>query len=112
MNERRYDLDFLRVFAIILLHFFHSAMPFVAEWGWHIKNPQLSNLLMEVNFFLSRWRMPLLFFISGVGTTFVLSRMSAGNYTIQRLKRLLVPLVFGIFIIVPPQVYMERIFFG
>ena len=112
MQERRYDLDCLRVFAIILLHFFHSAMPFISEWSWHIKNPQLSNLLLECNYFLSRWRMPLLFVISGVGTTFVISRISGAQFAIQRLKRLLVPLFFGIIIIVPPQVYFERIFNG
>lgn len=112
MQERRYDLDWLRVFAIILLHFFHSAMPFVVEWGWHIKNPQVSNLLMECNFFLSRWRMPLLFFISGIGTTYVLAKATAGQYAWQRFKRLFVPLVFGILVIVPPQVYMERMLNG
>ena len=110
MQDRRYDLDWLRVFAIILLHFFHSAMPFVAEWGWHIKNAEVSTLLMECSYFLSRWRMPLLFFISGVGTTFVLAKCSTGQFTLQRAKRLLVPLAFGMLVIVPPQVYFERTF--
>lgn len=112
MNERRYDLDWLRVIAILLLHFFHAAMPFVAEWDWHIKNKETSNLFLEVNYFLSRWRMPLLFFISGVGTVFVLNALSVKQYIRQRTKRLLVPLIFGMLIIVPPQVYMERIFKG
>jgi len=110
INERRYDLDWLRVIAILLLHFFHAAMPFVSEWDWHIKNKETSNLFLEFNYFLSRWRMPLLFFISGVGTVFVLNTISVGQYIRQRSKRLLMPLIFGMLVIVPPQVYMERLF--
>lgn len=112
MVERRYDLDWLRVLAILLLHLFHCTMPFTAEWDWHIKNEDTSNLMMEYSYFVSRWRMPILFFISGVGTVFVLRRMAAKDYVLQRSKRLLVPLLFGMLVIVPPQVYMERIFKG
>lgn len=112
MNERRYDLDWLRVIAILLLHLFHCAMPFISEWDWHLKNKETSNLVLECNYFLSRWRMPLLFFISGVGSVFVLNQLSVRNYIWQRTKRLLVPLVFGMLVIVPPQVYFERIFKG
>jgi hypothetical protein len=39
-NEREtrcYDLDWLRVLAVILLLFFHSARPFDTN-GWHIKD--------------------------------------------------------------------------
>jgi len=112
MKERRYDLDWLRVIAILLLHLFHSAMPFVAEWDWHIKNQETSNLVLECNYFLSRWRMPLLFFISGVGTIFVLNQLTVAQYLWQRTKRLVVPLLFGMLVIVPPQIYFERIFKG
>lgn len=112
MNTRRYDLDWLRIIAILLLHLFHSAMPFVSEWGWHIKNPETSNLFLEFNYFLSKWRMPILFFISGIGTVFVLNQFNAGHYVLQRAKRLLVPLLFGMLVVVPPQIYFERIFSG
>lgn len=112
MQERRYDLDWLRVIAIVLLHFFHAAMPFATDSEWHLKNNETSNLMMECNYFLSKWRMPLLFFISGIGTVFVLNQYSAKQYIRQRIKRLLVPLAFGMLIVVPPQVYFERIFSG
>lgn len=112
MNERRYDLDWLRVMAILLLHLFHSAMPFVAEGDWHIKNREVSNLLMECNYFLSKWRMPLLFFISGIGTKFVLNQFTPSQYLKQRTKRLFIPLLFGMLLVIPPQVYFERIFSG
>src|SRR5690606_38100960 len=111
-NSRRHDLDWLRVIAILLLVFFHSAMPFVAEWGWHLKNSETSQLLLEFNFFMSRWRMALLFIISGVGTAYALGRRSFRTFSRERAKRLLVPLTFGILVVVPPQVYMERLASG
>lgn len=112
METRRYDLDWIRVLAILLLHFFHAAMPFVADWGWHIKNPETSNLFLEFNYFLSKWRMPVLFFISGIGTVYVLRQFSGRYYIWQRTKRLLLPLLFGMLVVVPPQVYFERIYDG
>jgi glucan biosynthesis protein C len=108
-RPRRHDLDWLRVIAIVLLLFFHSAMPYVAEWDWHLKNDATSPLMMEVNYFLSRWRMALLFLISGVGTAFALGFRPARGYLRERALRLLVPLHFGILVIVPPQIYMERL---
>jgi glucan biosynthesis protein C len=46
-RPRRHDLDWLRVVVILLLLFFHSAMPYVADWDWHLKNAETSPLLME-----------------------------------------------------------------
>lgn len=106
---RRHDLDWLRVLAICLLVLFHAAMPFVAEWHWHLKNAELSNLLLEVNFFLQRWRMPLLFLISGIGTAYALGSRPPARFLRERARRLLLPLVFGILVVVPPQIYMERL---
>jgi len=107
-TDRQAYLDWLRIFAIIGVLFFHSAMPFVAEESWHLKNKETSNLLLESNFFLSRFRMPLLFFISGAVTYFMLRKRTAGAFIALRFKRLFVPLVFGMLTIVPVQVYMER----
>ena len=35
---RQHQLDWLRVFALGLLIFYHTAMVFVAEWGFHFKS--------------------------------------------------------------------------
>src|SRR5690606_36839265 len=102
-NSRRHDLDWLRVIAILLLVFFHSAMPFVAEWGWYLKNSETSQLMFQCNFFMSRWRMALLFIISGVGTAYALGRLPFRTCSRERAKRLLVPLTFCIIVVVPPQ---------
>ena len=107
---RRYDIDWLRVIAIILVLYFHVAMLFTAEWDWHIKNAETSYLWLEFNFWLSRFRMPLLFFISGYGTFLALRKRSNWQYLKERHHRLIIPLVFCMFAIVPPQIYFERIF--
>lgn len=108
-RTHRHDIDWLRVIAITLLLYFHTAMIFTAEWGWHIKNLETSYLFLEFNHFLRHFRMPILFLISGVGTSFALGFRSPGTYLRERARRLLVPLIFGIFVIVPPQIYLERI---
>jgi peptidoglycan/LPS O-acetylase OafA/YrhL len=108
-SDRQSYLDWLRILAIIGVLFFHSAMPFAAESDWHIKNKETSNLFLEFNFFLSRFRMPLLFFISGAVASFMLQRRTATQFIGLRFRRLFVPLVFGMLLIVPVQVYMERV---
>lgn len=111
LATRRYDLDRLRVFAILVLLFYHTGMMYVS-WGWHIQSRETSVVFETVMRWLHRWRMPLLFFISGAGTFFALRKRSYGAYASERFKRLFVPLVFGMFVIVPPQIYLEWLFRG
>jgi glucan biosynthesis protein C len=107
-TARHTYLDWLRIGAIAGVLFFHSAMPFVAEWDWHIKNSETSPLLMELNFILSRFRMPLLFFVSGAVTQVMLQRRTAAAFIGLRFRRLLLPLVVGMLTVVPVQVFFER----
>jgi len=109
IRERRYDLDWLRVMAFGLLILFHTGMMFVS-WGWHVKNPETSVALEWVMRFLHEWRMPLLFFISGAAVWFAMEKYPTLSYLRERAVRLLVPLVFGMLVVVPPQVYFERRF--
>jgi glucan biosynthesis protein C len=108
-TQRQTYLDWLRILSILGVLFFHSAMPYVAEWGWHIKNHETSNLMMESNYFLHLFRMPLLFFISGTVSYFMMQRRSSLSFIGLRFRRLFIPLLVGMFIIVPPQIYMERL---
>lgn len=107
--SRQVYLDWLRILAILGVLFFHSAMPFVAEEWWHIKNKETSNVLLEFNFWLSRFRMPLLFFISGAVSYYMMQKRSALSFIGLRFRRLFIPLFFAMLVIVPPQVYMERV---
>lgn len=85
-SSRQAWLDWFRILAILGVLFFHSAMPYVAEWGWHLKNKETSNLLMELNFWLSRFRMPLLFFVSGAVAWFILQKNSGAALIGLRFK--------------------------
>lgn len=110
-TTRRYDLDWLRVFAILLLVFYHTGMIYVS-WGFHIQSRETSPLFEDIMRWLHRWRMPLLFFISGAGTYYALRRKTNREYAGERFKRLFIPLLFGMFVIVPPQIYYEWLFRG
>lgn len=110
--KERYDfLDWLRVIAIFVLFFFHTGMIFVG-WGWHIVNRQTIPSLQWPMDIAHRLRMPLLFVIAGAGMWFALQRRSAGQFLKERTVKLLAPLVIGMFLIVPPQIYYERLLRG
>jgi len=109
MNKvRRYDLDWLRVLVFGLLIFYHVGMFFV-PWGWHLKNNELSEWMTYPMLFVNQWRLNILFIISGMGTCFALAHRTSAIYIKERLVRLAVPLLFGMLLIVPPQVYLERV---
>ena len=107
-NTRRYDLDWLRVIAFTLLILYHTGMFFVS-WDWHIKNNVLAEWMELPMLWLNRWRMPLLFLISGISIQFLLRKRSSGAFALDRLKRLGIPLLFGMLVVVPPQIYFERL---
>jgi hypothetical protein len=107
-KSRLYFLDWLRVIAFALLVFYHTGLIFV-DWGFHIQNSSFSDGLKLPMLFLNQWRLPLLFFVSGAGICFALGRRTAGVFAKERFLRILVPLILGIIVIVPPQVYFEWI---
>jgi glucans biosynthesis protein C len=107
-NGRRYDLDWLRLIAIAILLFFHTGMWF-NHWGWHVKNNELSYSFQYWMVWSHYFRMPLLLFISGAGTYMALNKRTVGEFRKERYSRLLVPLIFGMLVVVPPQIYYEHI---
>jgi glucan biosynthesis protein C len=107
-QERQYYIDWLRILLIISVFLFHIGMVF-NTWNWHVKNDQIYNgILTGIMTFLHNWRMPLLFLLSGAGTYFALGKRTPGQYLSERFRRLFIPLLTGIFILVPVQVYIEK----
>lgn len=107
-RQERYDfLDWLRVIAIFVLFFFHTGMIFVG-WGWHVVNAETIPSLQWPMDIAHRLRMPLLFVIAGAGMWFALQRRSSGRFLRERTIKLLLPLVAGLWLVVPPQVYFEQ----
>jgi glucan biosynthesis protein C len=111
-TQRQTYLDWLRILSILGVLFFHSAMPYAMDMDWHIKNRETSDLMMESNLFLHLFRMPLLFFISGTVSYYMMQRRSTLSFIGLRFRRLFIPLLVGMLIIVPPQIYMERLAHG
>src|SRR5512140_3573634 len=105
---REYGLDWLRVGAFAILIAYHAGMYFV-PWPWLVKNPRTYPGLVGPMIFFNLWRLPLLFFISGAGTWFNLQRRSPGSFVWERLGRLMLPLLFGMLVVVPPQTYVQRL---
>jgi glucans biosynthesis protein C len=108
MKNRQHYIDWIRVIAFGILIFYHSGMFFVS-WGWHIKNNVIANGFKVWMELVNPWRLSLLFFISGVGVSFALKSRTGLQFIRERTKRLLLPLAFGMFVIVPPQIYFERV---
>jgi peptidoglycan/LPS O-acetylase OafA/YrhL len=107
-TTRRYDLDWLRVIAILAVYFHHLGMPFNGD-GFHIMNSESSKLLDNIMVYFEQFRLPLLFLISGTGTVLAFSKRTWKQFTKERTGKLLIPLIFGILFIVPPQTYFQYI---
>ena len=107
VNERRYDLDWLRIAAFGLLIFYHVGMLFV-PWEFHIKTAHPQRWVEAPMLLLNPWRLSLLFLISGAASRFLLAKAGGlGTFAGSRTKRLLLPLVFGMAVVLPPQAWVD-----
>lgn len=102
---RRIDLDWLRIIAFGLLIFYHVGC-FYFAWPWHANSKYASWSIAPLLQLTTPWRLLLLFVISGVATRFMIDKMSTGDFLASRSTRLLIPLAFGMLVIVPPQTYV------
>jgi len=107
-TKRLYYIDWLRVIAFTLLILYHTGMFFV-PWDFHFKNNETSELFELWMTPLNQFRLPLLFMISGMGVYFALSHRKTSGFIKERSTRLLLPLIFGMLVIIPPQIYFERL---
>ena len=108
METRKYFLDWLRVGAFTLLVLFHVGMLYVT-WHYNLKSPRLVPALEWWMLVLSPWRMSLLFLISGVACLHLLAKLGPGRFTLDRLRRLLPVILVGMFVVIPPQTYVELV---
>src|SRR5512136_1804830 len=106
---RRYDLDWLRVIIILCVFFFHSLRAFNLD-PWSIKNPVTYSWIQRVTGFFDVWMMPFFFLISGAVIFCSLGKGKTFNTVARFLKdkvlRLLVPLLVGIFTHILVDVYI------
>lgn len=105
-QSRRYDLDWLRVAAFVLLIFYHIGM-FYVTWGWHVKSPHAGPVAELPMMLVNAWRLAVLFFISGIALRYAAEKGPRLPFAGKRFARLAAPIVFGMAVIVAPQAYYE-----
>ena len=106
VKNRRFDLDWIRVIAILTIFIFHTGR-FFDPFDWHVKNVIEYEGMGIWSSFLVSWGMPLIFTISGASLFF--SIKGAGKFIKDKVLRLLVPLIVGVFTHAALGVYFERI---
>lgn len=107
-SARHFFLDWLRIAAFALLVLYHVGMYYVS-WDWHVKSVTTFAALEPLMRLSSPWRMGLLFLLSGAATVLMLQRRPNGATGLlrERAERLLLPLLLGVVLIVPPQPFFE-----
>lgn len=107
--KRHYGLDWIRVTATFMVFLYHCSM-FFNPFPWHIKNNELNaSYILVFSLFVGAWIMPIFFAISGISVSSALKKRNSAAYIKERFIRLGIPLVFGVLILTPPQIYVERI---
>lgn len=107
--QRHYGMDWLRIGAFALLIFYHIGMVFV-PWPFHAKTLHPVEWVTVPMLFTSPWRLTLLFLVSGYASRALWSKSrGAGQFVANRTWRLIVPLLFGVVVVVPPQGWVELV---
>lgn len=113
-TTRRYDIDWLRVIAIGLLLIYHIAIIF-QPWAMFIaflRSDQLSENLWKPMTMLNIWRIPILFYVSGMGLYFAMRKRNWKQVVLERTKRILVPFLFGIMAITPLHMFVFQEYYN
>lgn len=106
--SRDLSIDNLRTIAVLLLVPFHTILLY-SYLPYHLHEAELSPTAHRLALVIHIWHMPILFLLAGCSAAAALSKRSVRHFIRERLKRLGIPLLFGIFVLVPPMIYLERI---
>ena len=109
---RRNDIDWLRIAAVLLLIPYHTARCFNWDEDFYVKNDPSWQPAQRFVEFVNPWQMSLLFLLAGAGTWLAFRHRGPGEYVGERAKRLLIPFVFGLIVIVPPQTWWGYMWHG
>ena len=108
-QERYHDLDALRAFAMLLGIVLHGVMSFTPLPGiWPAQDAMRHENYFLVLLFIHGFRMPLFFMVSGFFTVMMWRRRGLAALTKHRTKRILIPLVAGVIILVPDWLNKRR----
>ncbi len=102
---RRRDMDLLRVHAFGLIIPYHASLIYNSG-AFMIKLPHAEPAFDSLQMMLHPWRMLLLFVVSGVATAFIGRRMGGKTFVLNRTRKLLISLMFGMIFVVVPQAFV------
>ncbi len=103
--SRRFDLDYVRVAAFMLLIIYHVSLMYNSR-SFLLKAPDSSAVFDIIYLWTHPWRMSLLFVVSGTVTGILLTRQSPDALRSARTRQLLIPLMLGLLFLIPPQIYV------
>jgi len=106
-STRRYDIDWLRIGATLLLFVFHAGMVFNPAPFYHIRNAELSFAVLVLCGFIGLWHMPLFSLLAGWSLCQSLGARGPLGVARERALRLFVPLVAGCILFMPVIKYLE-----
>jgi len=93
--------------AVFLLFFYHTACVFHPWSNFYVKNDILSPLLAYIFVWsTAHWYMSLFFLLAGASSYYALKKRSGNEYIKERFKRLIIPFIFGVLALIPPQSYL------
>ena len=108
-TQRHHGMDWLRIGAFALLILYHIGMYFV-PWDWHVKIAQPIDRVAIPMLATNGWRLALLFLVSGYASAALVGKLGgAGAFARSRSARLLIPLLFGMAFVIPPQPWIELV---
>ncbi|MFC1533967.1 acyltransferase [Thermodesulfobacteriota bacterium] len=111
-SKRRYELDWLRVLAILIVFLYHSTRFFNLS-DWHVKNVNTFVWVEIWNIFATRWMMPLFFIISGASLFYAIGKSGGWRrFYVDKFMRLMIPVLIGSVTHSALQVYLERLTHG
>jgi len=113
ITERRHDIDWLRVIAIGLLLIYHIAIIFQpwAMFVGFIRSTESLEKLWTPMTMLNVWRIPFLFYVSGMGFYFAMKKRNWKQLLTERSMRILIPFLFGIVAITPLHMFIFQKFY-
>jgi glucan biosynthesis protein C len=107
---RRHYIDNLRWLCVLLLFPFHTSMIFNGFGENFYVRGDTVPLLNDFILVTSIWFMPLMFALAGISAAYALEHRTPGQFAGERFRRLLIPLLAGLLLLIPVQTYFAERF--
>jgi len=107
---RKNYIDNLRWIFILFLFPYHTFMVFNSFGeSFYVKGADIK----ETTYIITAawtWLMPTLFLLAGISSAYAIKKRTAAEFMKERVLRLLIPLIFGVLLLVPVQTYFAELF--